>query len=157
MIKAARIITIISAVLISLSYILVAFLFLFTSHYGFIVSIILFIAIIPTILITVFVLLNINKATKASDLLIWGILSLLFISPISGIFLLCAKDEDVAKYKEEYDNNLNSKLNNNKLEQLNNEKINLTEKLAQLKELREKNIISEEEYKEKREKYLGDF
>lgn len=38
---------------------------------------------------------KLNKATKASDLTVWGILDIFFCGLIGGILVLCLKDEDL--------------------------------------------------------------
>lgn len=53
------------------------------------------IAILPLIFGGI-TLSKMNKVTKKEDIVVWGVLSLLFCSILGGIFVLCTTDEDYA-------------------------------------------------------------
>ncbi len=53
------------------------------------------IAILPLIFGGI-TLSKMNKVTKKDDIVVWGVLSLLFCSLLGGIFVLCTTDADYA-------------------------------------------------------------
>lgn len=54
------------------------------------------IAILPLIFGGI-TLSKMKKATKASELTVWGVLDIFFCGLIGGILVLCLKDEDLAQ------------------------------------------------------------
>ena len=49
------------------------------------------------IILGYFALKNLKTATKADDLRVWGILTIIFVSTLGGIFMLLIKDEELAE------------------------------------------------------------
>lgn len=52
--------------------------------------------LIYPLVLGLFALKHLDEDESTKDLLVWSILTLIFISPISGILMLCMKDEDLA-------------------------------------------------------------
>ena len=52
--------------------------------------------IVP-IVIGIFALKKLEEAKTKDELMLWGILNLLFCSLLGGIFMLCLKDSDLQK------------------------------------------------------------
>lgn len=76
---------------------------------------------------------------RTNDIRVWAILTICFVSPLGGIFLLLMKDKDF------YDD-----IDKAKEDAFNAAVVNL----ETLKELKEKGQISVQEYETKRQKYL---
>lgn len=108
------------------------------------------------IVIGVLALVKLEEIKKKDDLLLWALLSLFLVNLVAGIIMLCMSDEDLLE------DNKNESLNQNdpveaevhvvnentsiKEEDNNTEFQTIVDKLEKLHELKEKNIISEEEF-----------
>ncbi len=88
---------------------------------------------------------KLESAKFKSDLVSWSIITLVFVSPVAGILMLTLRDEDLSDEVDLYYPE-NTKPTNFALEKLDN-----IEKIYQLKE---KGLISEEEFLEKKKFYL---
>lgn len=88
---------------------------------------------------------KLESARFKNDLVSWAIITLVFVSPVAGILMLTLRDEDLGDEDDLYYAE-NTKPTNFALEKLNN-----IEKIYQLKE---KGLISEEEFLEKKKFYL---
>lgn len=89
-----------------------------------------------------------SNAKTRDDLKTWGILSIFFVSTLGGIFMLCIRDEELTN---------NCAFNKISTEDLSDNLTESAEKLLQLKQLYDENIIDLETYQEKRKKYLEDL
>lgn len=108
------------------------------------------------IVIGVLALVKLEEIKKKDDLLLWALLSLFLVNLVAGIIMLCMSDEDLLE------DNKNESLNQNdpveaevhvvnentsiKKEDNNTEFQTIVDKLEKLHDLKEKNIISEEEF-----------
>ena len=92
---------------------------------------------------------KINEAKSSEELTKWGIISIFLVSTLGGIFVLCIKDEDLLS-----DNNSDN------FEEVVDENViydNPSQRLIELKELKDEGIIDENTYQEKRKKYLEEL
>ncbi len=147
-----------SSILLLISFILVFYLPF---------SIILIIWDIISILITCGSLNYLNKATCKSDLITIAILTLIFCNLIAGILMLCCQDSDfeenIDENKEDDEENEDNYYNDEEEEYIKPIKAkkkvvtNIAADLKVLFELKEQGILSEEEFKEKKEKLLKDL
>ena len=100
---------------------------------------------------------KLDNSTKKSDLTAIGILSLFFCNLLGGIFILCVSDKDLSENllnaEIENQNNVNSIKIKNPIDISANADTHL-EELNKLKFLYDNGFITEDEYKEKREKYI---
>ena len=46
------------------------------------------------IVIGILALVKLSKATAKRQIIVWAVLSIIFVNPLAGIFMLCTKDED---------------------------------------------------------------
>ena len=46
------------------------------------------------IVIVILTLLKLSRATAKRQIIPWAVLSIIFVNPLAGIFMLCTKDED---------------------------------------------------------------
>lgn len=103
-------------------------------------------------------LIKLDEVKKKDDLLVWAILSLFLVNIVAGIIMLCMSDEDLKENNKEKKEEQVSPNNVVEAEayvvndDINTKKENYKEfqtsidKLEKLYELKEKKIISEEEY-----------
>lgn len=103
-------------------------------------------------------LIKLDEVKKKDDLLVWAILSLFLVNIVAGIIMLCMSDEDLKennKVKKEEQVSPNNVVEAEAYvvnDDINTKKENYKEfqtsidKLEKLYELKEKKIISEEEY-----------
>ena len=98
-----------------------------------------------SIVIGVLTINALDTETNGRKVKCLGILTLLFCSVIGGICTLCVSQEELEK------NNLPENDDNNQSAPVED----YTEKLKDLKSLFDSGFITEEEYNEKREKYIG--
>lgn len=103
-------------------------------------------------------LIKLDEVKKKDDLLVWAILSLFLVNIVAGIIMLCMSDEDLKENNKEKKEEQGSPNNVVEAEayvvndDINTNKENYKEfqtsidKLEKLYELKEKKIISEEEY-----------
>lgn len=104
------------------------------------------------IFIGVYGLRRLKEAQTTSDLRTPGIIVLLFCNLISGVLMLVATQEDIDSYRQSNGLNVNS---------YNSSSVNISDvtgvskdSLAILQDLYNDNLISLEEYEEKKSKYL---
>lgn len=93
---------------------------------------------------------KIQNAKTRDDLIVWGIVGVIFVNLIAGILTFCLKDSDINPTKVEAKVEVNNHVPTS-------EKINDDDPynhLMRLKDLFENGYITEEEYKEKRQKYV---
>lgn len=81
---------------------------------------------------------KLDEAKSTDELRVWGILSLIFVSTIAGIFMLLLKDEDLTFVDTNEINNATD----------------TTSKLFELKRLYDEGIIDKETYDKKRAKFV---
>ena len=86
---------------------------------------------------------KIEESKSADELKTWGIISLLFVSLIGGIFVLCIKDEESVTTNETQTTRSGYERTSDPCE-----------KLLELKELLDQGIIDDATYQEKRKKYV---
>ena len=103
-------------------------------------------------------LIKLDEVKNKDDLLVWAILSLFLVNIVAGIIMLCMSDEDLKENNKEKKEEQVSPNNVVEAEayvvndDINTKKENYKEfqtsidKLEKLYELKEKKIISEEEY-----------
>ena len=104
-----------------------------------------FYAILP-IIFGVITIKKINNASSAQELKGWGVVSIIFVSVLGGIFTLCIRDSELDNYYPKSPKELSVP----KVDESAN-------KLHELKELSDSGVIDEETYQEKRKKYLEDL
>lgn len=130
-------------------------------------AIVLWIFSLIGIIVGGFSIYRIGDVTEKRDLVATGILCLIFCNLLGGIFMLCLKDEDLKDNRNNLSNrkNLYKKYNNpqplfeeypedeeyedevdDTAETIKNTNV-IIEKLKQLKELKDSEIITEEEFK----------
>ena len=87
---------------------------------------------------------KINHASSKQEFKGWGVVSIIFVSVLGGIFTLCIKDSELNDNFESY-------------ALPNPESDDAADKLRSLKELYDAGGIDEETYQEKRKKYYEDL
>ena len=109
-----------------------------------IIGMILEFYLIVPLIIGILTIKRINNAKTTDELRGWGIASILLVSVLGGIFVLCIKDEELVLSSNQVDNAPN--------------KIEFSsDRLNELKSLLDDGIIDKETYEEKRKKYLEDL
>jgi len=88
---------------------------------------------------------KLDTSTNKDNVETIGVLALLFCSVIGGICTLCVSQEELAKNGSPENNDSNQSVSAK----------DYTEKLKNLKSLLDGGIITEDEYNEKRKKYIG--
>ena len=89
---------------------------------------------------------KINDAKSTEELKKWGVLSIIFVSVLGGIFTLCIRDYELANYKVKLTSKTGYETEDDP-----------SEKLVELKSLLDEGIIDEQTYQEKRKKYLEEL
>lgn len=110
------------------------------------------------LVIGILALQKLNEAKTSAELSGWGIATLLCCSTLGGIFMLCLKDEDLTE-NTQTQRPVNTTPVNAEQPKLNSTSINTTieQELSRAKNLYEKGILSEEEYKEIRTSILAKY
>lgn len=109
------------------------------------VGIILSFYLIFPIFLGILAIKNLNKAVCKNDLLLWGIITFIFISPIAGILMLTMRDEDFIQQQSLKSTQKHYK--NFAMEALND--------IENIYKLKENNVISEEEFIKKKSALLN--
>lgn len=105
-----------------------------------------FYAILPIVFGSI-TIRKLNNASSRDELRPWGILSILFVSTLGGIFVLCVRDEELTRVETK------KIVNETGYDRTNDP----AEKLMELKSLLDEGIIDQETYQEKKKKYLEDL
>ena len=79
-----------------------------------------FYLVFPVVL-GIFALKKLNEATSSKDLTKWGILSIIFVSVLGGIFMLCIKDAELQNNQVEEKTSKFNSLSYDELSEISNE------------------------------------
>lgn len=106
-----------------------------------------------TIVLTFPILNAIKRATSKEKLIPWAIVTIIFSNLVSGILLLIMSESELnSAYQETPKSFKTNEVTGSTLKE-----DDTYTKLMKLKSLYEQGLISEEEYKEKREEYIDKF
>ncbi len=147
--KVFLILGLVSQSLFLIIYLLFGILISIFSINYFLIMMAFVIYIIAAIVVNSITLYRLSYSTK-NQLIALGILCIFFMNLIAGILLLCITNKQLNNDKIE-NNNIQKEIPTKK-EQI--EDINIVEKLKQLKDLKEDEIITEEEFKNLKENLL---
>ena len=89
---------------------------------------------------------KLNTASSRDELRPWGIISILFVSVLGGIFVLSVRDDELVGVETVSVNETGYESDNDP-----------AQKLLELKSLLDDGIIDQETYQEKKKKYLEDL
>lgn len=112
------------------------------------------------------VVMKVKGATSKDKLIVWGVLALIFVNVISGILILCIKEEELKPVENKIIgtngisnvyNATSSKVIENPTAKQNADAGDAYTRLMSLKHLFEEGLITEEEYKEKRQQFIDKF
>lgn len=84
---------------------------------------------------------KLDRATSKSQIIKWGILTIIFTSQVGGILMLCLREEHFSQNKKTNDNYLTERL----------------DKIDELSSLKDQGIITEEEFLEKKAEILSEI
>jgi hypothetical protein len=107
-----------------------------------IIGMILTFYLIFPVIIGVIAIRKLDNAKSKDDLILWGILSLFFVSRLGGLFMLLVPEDEL--------NTQNAVV----YEENSNEERDPADMLLELKKLRDEGVIDEATYQEKRKKYV---
>lgn len=113
-----------------------------------IISMILFFYLIFPIVLGIISIRKLDSVKTVDELLPWGVTTLICVSPIAGILMLCIKQDDIDKARF-YHNNITSTGYLSSNDKVSN--------LIELKQLFDDGIIDEQTYNEKRTKLVKEL
>lgn len=111
---------------------------------------------VASIVIGGITLYKLSNASSRDGMVVWGVLSLIFCGIVSGILILCMKDEDYSGYKYvkvttyESPNKPSSNYNQGSKDNYSS----LSVKLEKIEEMKRNGLIDEEEYQALRKKAI---
>lgn len=112
-----------------------------------IISMILYFELVFPLILGAIALSKLDHPRSKEEVRTWGILSIIFVSILGGIFMLCIKEEDLNFKEISFEESLTGYNPSN----------DPSQKLIDLKELYDSGVIDETIYKEKREQYIKEL